>query len=145
MSETAGSSLSAEQRNILGSLADVLIPAYQRMPAASAVGVHESLIDEVLKHRSDLREDLLRALAKAKGRNPTEAANELLRSDAPAFNALSLAVSGAYYLSPAVRKLLGYPGQEAVSYDPHATPDYLTNGMIERVLARGRVYRPTPR
>ncbi len=137
--------LTAELRGVFKKLADVLIPAHGKMPAASAVGVHEGLLDDVLKHRPDIRDDLLRALTAAQGREPPAVANNLLRQDAAAFNALGLAVSGAYYMSPRVRELLGYPGQESVTYDPYATPNYLTDGMLERVVARGPIYRPTPR
>lgn len=145
MSVVTASTFSLEQRRVFEALADVLIPAYGKMPAASAVGVHEALADEVLKHRPDIREDLLRALAYARGKDPTKAANDLLRSDDAAFNALGLAASGAYYMSPVVRELLGYPGQEEVHYDPHDVPGYLTDGSIARVLAHGPRYRPTPR
>lgn len=145
MSVATTSILSPGQRSLFRALVDVLIPAYGKMPAASAVGVHEALVDDVLKHRPDIRDDLLRALTYAQGKDPTEAANDLLRTDEAAFNALGLAASGAYYMSPLVRELLGYPGQEEVKYDPNETPNYLLDGSIERVLARGRVYRPTPR
>ncbi|MGH7118830.1 MAG: hypothetical protein ACREFP_07560 [Acetobacteraceae bacterium] len=145
MSVAAMSALSPAQRSVFRALADVLIPAYGKMPAASEVGVHDTLADEVLKHRPDIRDDLFRALERAKGMDSTAAANNLLRNDAAAFNALGLAASGAYYMSPVVRDLLGYPGQEEVKYDAHETPGYLLDGSIERVLARGRMYRPTPR
>ncbi len=145
MSNSVPSRLTAELRAVFQELADLLVPAHGKMPAASAVGVHEALLDEVLKHRPDIRDDLLRALAAAKGQEPRAAANNLLRRDAAAFNALGLAASGAYYMSPRVRELLGYPGQESVSYDPYATPNYLTDGLLERVVARGPIYRATPR
>jgi hypothetical protein len=145
MSTPTPSRLTRELRAVFEQLADVLVPAHGKMPAASAVGTHEGLLDDVLKHRPDIRGDLLRALTAAQDREPRAAANDLLREDAAAFNALGLAVSGAYYMSPRVRELLGYPGQESVSYDPYATPNYLTDGMLERVVARGPIYRPTPR
>jgi hypothetical protein len=145
MSNPAPSRLTAELRTVFRHLADVLVPAHGRMPAASAVGAHEGLLDDVIKHRPDIRGDLFRALTTAQGQDPRAAANNLLRRDAAAFNALGLAVSGAYYMSPRVRELLGYPGQESVSYDPYATPNYLTDGMLERVVARGPIYRATPR
>ncbi len=145
MSNSVPSRLTAELRAVFQELADLLVPAHGKMPAASAVGVHEALLDEVLKHRPDIRDDLLRALAAAKGQEPRAAANNLLRRDAAAFNALGLAASGAYYMSPRVRELLGYPGQESVPYDPYATPNYLTDGLLERVVARGPIYRATPR
>ena len=137
--------LTAELRAVFQQLADVLVPAHGKVPAASAVGAHETLLDDVLKHRPDIRDDLLRALIAARGQEPRAAANNLLRQDEAAFNALGLAASGAYYMSPRVRELLGYPGQESVTYDPYATPEYLTDGLLERVVARGPIYRGTPR
>ena len=114
MSTPTPSRLTRELRAVFEQLADVLVPAHGKMPAASAVGTHEGLLDDVLKHRPDIRDDLLRALTAAQGREPRAAANDLLRQDAAAFDALGLAVSGAYYMSPRVRELLGYPGQESV-------------------------------
>jgi len=145
MSTPVHGRLTAELRTVFKELADVLVPAHGKMPEASAVGAHEALLDDVLKHRPDIRDDLLRALTAVQGKEPRAAANDLFRKDAAAFNALGLAVSGAYYMSPRVRELLGYPGQESVSYDPYATPDYLTDGILERVVTRGPIYRPTPR
>jgi hypothetical protein len=137
--------LTAERRATLRRLADHLVPAYEKMPAASEVGVHEQLIEEVFKHRPDLKDNVLAALDRAQGREPAEVVSDLARHHAGEMEALGLAVSGAYYMSPLVRERLGYPGQENAPYDPYETHSYLLDGMIERVLARGRVYRPTPR
>ena len=100
MSTSTPGRLTAELRAVFQQLADVLVPAHGKMPAASAVGAHEALLDDVLKHRPDIRDDLLRALTAAQGQEPRAAANNLLRQDEAAFNALGLAVSGAYYMSP---------------------------------------------
>ena len=105
---------------------------------------HEALLDRVLDHRPDIVGDLLRGLAAAEGAEPGEAANRLSQSDTAAFNAITLAASAAYYMCNEVRALIGYPGQEKAPYDPHETPVYLTNGMIERLVRRGPIYRPTP-
>ena len=138
------SRLSAEERATFAGLADLLIPRHGRMPAAPEVGAHEALLDRVLGHRPDIVDDLLRGLAAAEGAEPGEAANRLSQSDAAAFNAVTLAASAAYYMCDEVRALIGYPGQEKAPYDPHETPVYLTNGMIERIVLRGPIYRPTP-
>ena len=53
--------------------------------------------------------------------------------------------TGGYLMSETVREAMGYPGQEPAPYDPHETPEYMTNGMLERVTLRGPIYRPTPR
>ena len=76
---------------------------------------------------------------------PREAAQALYTGDPEAFNALGLVVSGGYYMSPVVRERLGYSGQENAPFDGYETPAYETNGMLERVRARGPIYRPTPR
>jgi len=41
------------------------------------------------------------------------------------------------------RAAVGYRGQEAVPYDINEVEDYVTNGMLDRVIARGPIYRDT--
>lgn len=142
---TAARNLTAEGRAHFAALADFLIPAHGRMPAASKVGAAGSLLDDVLRFRPDLADAFHRGIGKIAGKPPAVAANSLFREDEEAFNALSLAASAAYYMAPEVRSALGYPGQESVAYDPHEVPEYLTNGLLERVLLRGAIYKPTPR
>ncbi len=137
--------LSDDERAWFKSLADYLIPAAGKMPAASAVGVHEGLLDRTLEARPDLVEDLKRGIASTAGKPVGPTLNALMKEDEAAFQAISLAASGGYYMAPDVRERLGYPGQGEAAYDPHETPEYLTNGMIERVARRGPLYRPTPK
>ena len=135
----------AQDRETFAALADRLVPAYGKMPAASAVKVEAELLDLVLRARPDLEEGLARALKACAGKDPSQAVNALHSADAEAFGALSLAVTGAYYMAEEVWKKLGYPGQEGATYDPHETPSSLTDGSLERVVRRGPLYRPTPR
>ena len=138
--------LTDQDRKTFAGVADRLVPAHGRMPAASAVKVEGELLDLVLRARPDLEEGLARALKACAGKDPSQAVNALHGSDADAFGALSLAVTGAYYMADEVWKQLGYPGQApGGSYDPHDTPDYLTDSTLERVVRRGSLYRPTPR
>lgn len=134
-----------QERATFAGLADRLVPAYGKLPAASAVGVQKELFDLVLRVRPDLVEDLKRGLDACAGKDASEAINALFREDQPAFNAISLAVTGAYYMAEEVRRLVGYPGQESPPFDPHETPDYLVDGTLERVVRRGPLYRSTPR
>ena len=62
------SRLSQEERATFAGLADLLIPRHGRMPAATEVGAHAELLDQVLGHRPDIVDDLLRGLAAAEGR-----------------------------------------------------------------------------
>jgi hypothetical protein len=137
--------LSDSDRDVFAAMADVIIPAWERMPSAKSVGVHRSLLDAVLLARPDLVDGVTSAIATCRDRAPSEGVNQLFRSDKAAFDAFTLAATGAYYMDPTVRELLGYPGQVSPPYDPMETPDYLTDGLLERVTRRGAIYKSTPR
>ena len=137
-------SLDEKDRYIFGRIADFLIPEYGRMPSATAVDVNGKVLDHVLSCRPDISEDFFRGIRGVDDESPSEMANKLSKRDAAAFNAISLAASAAYYMAPEVMSLIKYPGQQKIEYDPHETPEYLLNGMIERLIRRGPIYKPTP-
>lgn len=140
---TQQSKLTPEHRATFAGLAELLIPQHGRMPAITALAGYEKLLDRVLAYRPDIVDDLIRGLESARGLGASEAANRMSQKDAGAFNAISLAASACYYMSDEVKELLGYPGQDKSQYDPDETPVYLSNGMIERVMRRGPIYRTT--
>lgn len=134
-------SLMAREREVLGRLADVLIPAGSEMPSASQAGVSEDLVDYVIRVRPDIVSDLRRVLTWADGKDP-EAAVALLRAeDEDGFQTLSFVVAGAYLMDPRVKELLRYPGQEAKPVDPDDYISYVESGLLEPVIARGAIYR----
>jgi hypothetical protein len=137
--------LTEEQRNRFAALADRILPAWEKMPAASSVNVHRAMLDLALQVRPDLVEDFSRGLAASMDGTPSEAINRLFRTDSAAFSALNLVATAAYYMTDTVRSIVGYPGQESAPYDPRETPGYLTDGTLERVVRHGSIYRPTPR
>jgi hypothetical protein len=130
-----------EQRARLGAIADELIPAGSGMPSASEAGVAGRYLDEVLAARPDLAAPLEAALAAVEGRDDAVAA---LREDAGAWGVITAVVPAAYFLNPAMREAIGYPGLESRPIDPDAAPDYLEDGLLDSVVSRGPVYRPTP-
>jgi len=132
----------AELRDWLRPLADALIPAGDGMPAASAVGVADAQLDLVLGARPDLGRHLGRALALTAGMDPGDALTELPELDPTAHGALLEVVAGGYYAHPEVRALLGYTGQQPVPIRAQDYPEYLADGLLERVVERGPVYRP---
>jgi hypothetical protein len=135
-----------EQRSTFAGIADYLIPNAEGMPSASEVDVHGAILDRVLTLRADLQEAFLRGLNGCAGAIPAEAANALNRDDPVAMGAVGLVASAAYYMTPRVRDLIGYPGQESrPDLDPDAPPPYVTNGMLQRVIDRGSIFKPTPR
>ena len=98
----------------------------------------------LLKVRQDIQDDFLRGVRAVRGMDGQAAANELNQKDARAFQVISLAASAGYYMSPRVRELIGYPGQESRPFDPNGTTDYLDDGLLQPVIDRGPIYRPTP-
>jgi hypothetical protein len=137
--------LSENDRAVFAGIADVIVPAWERMPAASAVGVHTHLLDTVLRVRPDLADDVCAAIEFCRNREPSKAVNSLYREKRAVFDAFTLAVTGGYYMADEVRALIGYPGQVSPEYNPRETAQYLTDGILERVTRRGAIYRPTPR
>jgi hypothetical protein len=135
--------ISDSRRAQLGAIADQLIPAGSGMPSASEAGVSGQFLDEVLAARPDLAAPLDAALASVDGL-PGDEALASLRADPDGWGVLTAVVPAAYFLNPAMRAAIGYPGLEARPIDPDAAPDYLADGLLDSVVARGPVYRPTP-
>ena len=138
------SALTETDRATFAAIADYLIPNGEGMPSASQVGVPADLLDKVLAVRVDLVEPLLRGVRTVADLDGEAGANKLNDTDGEAFHAISLAASGGYYMSPLVRQLIGYPGQESRPFDPDKTTEYLDDGMLQPVIDRGPIYRPTP-
>ena len=60
-----------------------------------------------------------------------------------AFGALTTVTTGGYMMTDEARAAVGYPGQDAATYDVDETPEYVSNGMLDRVIRRGPIYRDT--
>jgi hypothetical protein len=131
------------QRAVLAGLADVLIPAADGMPSASAAAVAEEGLNQVLAAVPSLEAGLADVLAKAKGREPAEVIANLARTDPSAYGVLTEVVTAAYFMNPDVRKAVGYTGQGPSPLDPRV--DYMENGLLESVIKRGPIFRSTPK
>ena len=131
---------SQSDRELLAALADVLIPAGDGHPSASAADVAGAGLDQVLATCPEATAGLRDVLAKTEGRTAAEAVAYLRAHDAAAFGVLAEFAAGAYFMNPLVREAIGYGGQTARAIDP--SPDYLD--LLESVVRRGPIYRPTP-
>ncbi len=136
-------SFDPDQRAVLAGLADVLIPAGDGMPAASAAGAAGQGLDQVLAAVPALGAGLADVLARAKGRDPAEFVAGLARTDPAAYGILTEVVTAAYFMNPDVRQAVGYTGQGPTPLDPRV--DYMEDGLLESVIKRGPIYRPTPK
>ena len=131
-----------DERALFAGLADVLIPASDGMPSASQADVAGPWLDAVLAARPDLANGLRDVLGKARQRSATDVVADFRASDPAAFDVLAEIVPNAYFMNPDVRQAIGYAGQGPLTIDPR--PDYMENGLLESVIRRGPVYRPTP-
>jgi hypothetical protein len=134
----------ADRRAVLAAVADVLIPKGDGMPSASEAGAAGRWLDEVLRLRPDFGPPLAALLDTIKGVDPAAAVTRVRADDPAGFGVLAEVVAGGYFLNPEVRSAIGYPGQQSVPIQHEEPPDYEQDGLIASVIARGRVYRPTP-
>ena len=94
----------------------------------------------VLRSRPDLLEPLKAALRPELG--PDAAARLTKLADEPSnLSALQLVIVAGYYTDKRVRELIGYPGQEAIEVKSWIVPPYLEEGLIDKMLERGAVWR----
>jgi hypothetical protein len=133
-------SLDAARRATFAAVADHLIPAAHGMPSAGEV-VGDARLRFVLTARPDLIEALAAALRPELGPDPAARLATLERDEPDNHGALLLAVVGGYYTDKDVRDRLGYPGQMAKQLYSWKVPEYVDEGLIDKVLARGPVWR----
>jgi hypothetical protein len=112
------------------------------MPSASAADVAGEGLNQVLAVRPELAAVLKKVLAFPTESAPADAVSQLKNKDPLSFGVVAELVAGAYFLNPQVRASLGYDGQTARPIDPR--PDYLDEGLLQSVIDRGPIYRPTP-
>jgi len=129
------------ERDRFEHLAGALVPGPSSRLSPVQLRLGGDRLDEVLRARPDLWAPLRLILESAVG-DAAQRVEAIRTSDPEAFAALATAVAGAYYLDPAVRLEIGYPGQEAISTKPDAYPDYIEEGLLDHML-RGDADRGT--
>jgi hypothetical protein len=136
----ADGALTEAERSALSAIADHLIPAAHGMPSAAEV-----LTDERLRFVFAARPDLIGPVRDALGgrsaEDPAARLASLAANDPAALGALQLAIVAGYYTDKRVRELIGYPGQAAITIRSWEVPQYVEDGLIDAVLARGPVWR----
>jgi hypothetical protein len=126
-------------------IADGLIPGTETMPAPGSLDIGGRQLDIVLASRPDLADGVRRALeAAGDADDPLAWVERLAEADPPAHDALVTAIVAGYYLHREVQRQLGYPGQVADVVRADSYPEYVHEGLLERVYERGPIYRATP-
>jgi choline dehydrogenase-like flavoprotein len=123
-------------RSRLALVAEALIPAVGTMPSATEVGVARALLDRVVDVVPSLTEALTAILDSDVAEDDVASwLDELFRRDPAAHSSLLLAVAGAYYLDPGVRRRLGYEGQVPRPVLASVFPEYVEEGLLDSVLS----------
>ncbi len=136
---------SDQQVAMLRRLGDTLVPAVDGMPSFSEAdksGRFLSRAFEALPHFAVL------VLAAADGLGAQAPLDYLRRLEAEqpdTFAALHLTLVGAYLVNRRVWRRLGYPGRKPTPVLDDEAEFFLEGGLLEPVIARGPIYRPTPR
>ena len=135
----------ATERAKLAALADALIPAGDGMPSASEAGVAGEWLDAILAAEPGFGPPLASILEAADVSDPAGELRRIETTDEVGWGTLTTVVAGAYFLNPEIAAQVGYPGRRAIPVDREPGPDWLEDGLLDSVAARGPVYRPTPR
>jgi len=135
-------SFTRQERERLAELADILIPAAAGYLSASQADVAGSGLDQVLSTCPEMAAGLRNLLLKVGNDDAATAVGNLRMNHPTAFGVLAEFAAGAYFLNPAVRESIGYAGQTPRPIDLRS--DYLENGLLDSVVRRGPIYRPTP-
>ena len=141
---TAAPSLTEPQRTRLALLGDVLIAGGAGLPSASGAEVPTQWIDRVFAVRPDMHAAVL-AVLDLHG-DPATVITALRTEDPDLFSLFAFAIAGAYLINPRIRRELGYPGPAPVKNPalPDEADAYLEDGILDVVINRGPIYRPTP-
>jgi hypothetical protein len=136
-----GPVLATSVREGMARIADLVLPGTQLQPRGRDVGAHAELLDLVLAADPTLVEavsDFGRRAA---------VTGQLALTDLQGWSEVDcervvFALTAAYYMSPAVRAAIGYPGQGRRPISA-ATPDeQCSDELIQPVVDRGEVFVP---
>jgi hypothetical protein len=131
--------MDAQERERFAAVADYYIPAAHGMPSAAQV-VNDDRVEFVLRARPDLTEPLNAALRADLGTD-VQGRLSALANEPSSLAALQLTIVAGYYTDKGVRDLIAYPGQIAIDVKSWLVPEYIEEGHIDAVLARGPVWR----
>lgn len=104
--------LSPAERGLLDRLGDTLIPPAPGALSASQAGVSGPLLVEAEAYAPDLPARLRKIIAQARDGDPAAALAALKARDGAAYDAFCETIAAIYFLSPQVRRAVGFPGRE---------------------------------
>lgn len=135
--------LSESEQQTLWRIADVLIPATATRPSLREADPEGVWLQRALTARDDLLDVLRTTLSRLDSVADLESALiELHDTDRVRFEVVATAVSGAYYLVPQIRQLIGYPGQVRNPPRLEEAAEELSDEIFEGAMNYHGSYRP---
>jgi hypothetical protein len=136
-------SLSDVEQNTILRIADTLIPAAGPNPKASDVDEFLPYLQLALAARRDVFDIVLAAVARLSDVADGDLGHELKAmwaNDKDSFDPLSAVIAGAYFMTPQIKELIGYPGQHRDPAGLEDAADELETGILDPVIERGAIY-----
>jgi len=124
-------------------VADCLIPASGPNPKASDAEQYTSFLQLALAARADVFDTVVGGagrLAEVPDDDLWEALKTMSAEDKFTFDPLSSVVAGAYFMTPQIMNLIGYPGQHRDPAPLELAADEIGSGILDPVLERGSIY-----
>jgi hypothetical protein len=135
--------LTDDEQSTLLRIADTLIPAAGPNPKASDAEEFVAYLHLALAARADIFEAVLKAVRELAD-VPDGALHGALKTmwakDKFTFDPLSSIIAGAYFMTPQVKELIGYPGQHRDPAGLEDAANELETGILDPVLERGTIY-----
>lgn len=132
------------ERELLGLLGDMLIPADGTMPSATEMDAHTLGVETVCALRPDLIDPVRALLGEVRDAMPATV-QDLMRDHPEAFAALSELLASAYFLDSRVAELLGYRARKALPLGDLAAQERELEALTAPVVGTGTTrFRATP-
>ena len=124
-------------------IADQLIPAFGPNPKASDAQDYAAYLQLALAARADVFDMVMSAvaaLADVPNADLWAALQQMWSNDKFTFDPLSSIIAGAYFMTPQVKSLIGYPGQQRDPAGLEDAANELETGILDPVIERGSIY-----
>ncbi|MFJ2684369.1 hypothetical protein ACIOYV_11590 [Pseudomonas sp. NPDC087342] len=138
-------SISSEATNALTSLAKVLIPGTDTMPAIDQLPMFESLIQVAVKSCGYTDEQIELAISNIPGDVDWVSAKKYSEEMPESFNIAATLASAAYLMAPPVLEGLKFPTDRRHPADVEDFLQEYDTGILEEVTNRGPRFRHTER
>ncbi|MCB1378545.1 MAG: hypothetical protein KDK89_09300 [Alphaproteobacteria bacterium] len=133
--------LSADQIVRLVDLADILMPATDKLPAPRQLNSYTALLELAFVASGLTRDEVQQALDVLPTHLDWNTVKGVGAGHPVAFETLALLTSGAYVMAPEVLEILGYPVDRRNPAGPMDAADEYEAGILEPVINRGTFYR----